>query len=210
MVRYPVAGVILAGGLNRRMNGQNKALLTVEGQTLVGRLIERFTELFEQVILVSNRPVELSAWECLIASDLLPARGSLVGLHAGLFFCRPSHAFVVACDMPFLKPEMIALILEHWEPRWEVVVPVTAEGYQPLCAVYAKGCIKLIENQVRQGRMKISRWYDQVKVKTIPESSLRQVDPELISFFNINTHEDWQRFQSLKELLTDGRTTVPV
>ena len=141
-MKYPYAGIILAGGMNRRMEGRNKALLSVGDQSIVDRQIELFEDLFEQVILVTNQPLEFVAWECLIVSDLLSVRSSMSGIHAGLFYTRSSHAFITACDMPFLKKEMIQLLMQNLEPKWDVIVPVTKEGYQPLCAVYSKRCLK--------------------------------------------------------------------
>ncbi len=197
-MKYPYSGIILAGGLNRRMEGRNKALLSIGEQSIAGRLIELFQDLFEQVILVANQSLDFVAWDCLIVSDLLPVRGSLTGIHAGLFYTRTSHAFITACDMPFLKREMIQLLMNNLEPQWDVVVPVTSEGYQPLCAVYSKRCLKTIENQTARGSMKISNLYSQVKVKKIAEESLREIDPDLISFFNVNTQEDWTRSQKMR------------
>lgn len=203
-MKYPHAGIILAGGMNRRMDGRNKALLPVGDQSIVGRLIELFEELFEQVILVTNQPLEFVSWEGLIVSDLLPVRSSLSGIHAGLFYTRYSHAFISACDMPFLKKEMIQLLIKNLEPKWDVIVPVTKEGYQPLSAVYSKRCLKTIEDQVTKGDMKISKLYSGVKVKKIAEESLRQIDPDLISFFNINTQEDLVLSRKMRATLTHG------
>jgi molybdopterin-guanine dinucleotide biosynthesis protein A len=108
--------------------------------------------------------------------------------------------------MPFLKPEMIRLLLNNFDPKWDVIVPVTTDGYQPLCALYSKRCLKIIEEQVTHGTMKISGLYSKVKIKKIPEEQLREVDPELISFFNINTREDLNLSQKMEGSFTDVRT----
>ncbi|HMK66145.1 MAG TPA: molybdenum cofactor guanylyltransferase [Thermodesulfobacteriota bacterium] len=197
MAKYPYAGIILAGGLNKRMAGKNKALLTVGDFAIVERQIRIFQELFEQVIVVTNHLLDLAAWGVTLVSDLIPMRSSLTGIHAGLFYTRPSHAFISACDMPFLKREMIELLFQHFEQRWDVVVPLTREGYQPLCAIYSRRCLKPIEEQVGQGDLKISKLFSRSKIKEIPEDSLRRIDPDLISFFNINTVEDLSRSQEL-------------
>lgn len=200
-MKYPCAGIILAGGQNRRMEGRNKAFLPVGGRAIIDRQFRLLEELFEEVVLVSNHPLEFASWDCLIVSDILPVRGSLIGVHAGLFYARSDRAFVVACDMPFLQADLIRLLIEESGPQWDVVVPVTTEGYQPLFALYTKRCLKIIEGQVQEGAMKISRFYSRVKVKKIPEPRLREVDPDLISFFNINTDEDWHRSQSLEKVI---------
>ena len=53
--------------------------------------------------------------------------------------------------MPFLKSEMIQLLISNLERQWDVIVPVTREGYQPLCAIYSKRCLKTIEEQTATG-----------------------------------------------------------
>jgi molybdenum cofactor guanylyltransferase len=190
MGTYPYDGIILAGGLNKRMAGKNKALLSVGDHSIVERQINLFHELFDQVIVVTNHLSEFATWGVTLVSDLLPIRSSLTGIHAGLFYARSSHAFISACDMPFLKREMIELLFRGFEERWDVVVPVTQEGYQPLCAIYSKRCIKPIEERLGRSDLKISKLFLKLKTKKVPEESLRSVDQDLISFFNINTVED--------------------
>jgi len=197
MAKYPYAGIILAGGLNKRMAGKNKALLPVGDHSIVERQINLFQDLFDQVIVVTNHLSEFAAWGITLVSDLLPIRSSLTGIHAGLFYTKSSHAFISACDMPFLKREMIEVVFQAFEPRWDVVVPVTREGFQPLCAIYSRRCIKPIEDQLGRGGLKISKLFSQIKIKTIPEESLRSVDRDLISFFNINTVEDLSRSRKM-------------
>jgi molybdenum cofactor guanylyltransferase len=197
MSKYPYAGIILAGGLNKRMAGKNKALLPVGDRSIVSRQINLFHELFDQVIVVTNHLLEYTDREVTLVSDLLPVRSSLTGIHAGLFYTKTSHAFISACDMPFLKTEMIDIIFQAFNPQWDVVVPETREGYQPLCAIYGKRCLRPIEDLLRRGELKISNLFSKIKIKKIPEASLRQVDSELISFFNINTVEDLSRSQEI-------------
>jgi molybdenum cofactor guanylyltransferase len=189
------AGIILAGGLNQRLEGQNKALLPVGDQPILDRLVTLFRQFFNQIILVTNQPLAYVSYNVIIVTDLLPIRSSLTGIHAGLFHAQAPHAFICACDMPFLKKELIEVLMQAIEPRWDVIVPVTREGYQPLCAIYSKRCQTPIEELLKKQELKISRLYARVKVKTIAEEKLRQVDSELLSFFNINTFQDLTQSQ---------------
>ncbi len=187
--RLPCSGIILAGGLNTRM-GENKAFLTIRGERILDRLYGIFQELFDEIILVTNEPLQYLEWDLKIVTDLYPVRSALVGIHAGLFYASHPHAFVAACDIPFLKKELVETLLGELEPRWDIILPVTSNGNQPLCAVYSKRCIKQIEAQIKQGDFKIADFFQKVRVKKVPESSLRSADPELVSFFNINTQKD--------------------
>ncbi len=189
-MKYSCSGIILSGGLNTRMGGKNKALLSLGGQTILDRLYKTFQGLFDEVLLVTKDPVQYLSWDFMIVSDLFPLPSSLTGIHAGLFHASATHAFITACDTPFLRPELIKALLDELEPKWDVIMPVTEQGNQPLCAIYSKRCIKPIERQLKNGDPKILNFFPKIKVKEIPEAELRSADPHLISFFNINTPED--------------------
>jgi len=79
------------------------------------------------------------AWECLMVSDLLPVRSSLTGIHAGLYYTRSSHAFIAAGDMPFLKSEMVQLLINNLEPNRDVIVPVTWKAINPFAPFTPNG-----------------------------------------------------------------------
>ncbi|MBW1859216.1 MAG: molybdenum cofactor guanylyltransferase [Deltaproteobacteria bacterium] len=189
-MKHACAGVILSGGLNKRMGGKNKALLSLAGQTILDRLQTAFEGLFDEVLLVTKDPLAYLPWDLKIVTDLLPTRSSLTGIHAALFHVSTPYAFITACDTPFLKTGLIRILLDELKPKWDVVMPVTEQGNQPLCAIYSKRCIEPIEDQLRNGDPRILNFFPKIKVKEIPEKRLRQADPELISFFNINKPED--------------------
>ena len=184
------------------MAGQNKALLSVGDRSVLDRLSSTFEGPFEEVVLVTNAPLEYLSWDLMIVTDLFPLRSSLTGIHAGLFHASAPHAFVTACDTPFLKKELISVLLEALEPKWDVIIPETKEGHQPLCAIYSKRCLKPIEHQLRRQDPKIINFFSKVKVKKISEPQLRAADPDLVSFFNINTPED---LAASKKMSMEGR-----
>ena len=172
------------------MGGQNKAFLSVGNQQILDRLFDTFQGIFEEILLVTNDPLEYLSWDVTIVTDLFSIRSSLTGIHAGLFHSSAPHAFVTACDTPFLKEGLIRALLEELEPKWDVIIPVTEEGEQPLCAIYSKRCIKPIEYLLKNEDPRIIKFFPKVRVKEISETRLRTVDPDLASFFNINKPED--------------------
>ena len=107
-------------------------------------------------------------------ADLFALRCSLTGLHAGLFHASASHVFVTACDTPFLKTELVALLLENVGPKWDVIIPETGKGMQPLCAVYSRQCLKPIARQLKKNAARIVDFFPLVRVKKISESRLRE------------------------------------
>lgn len=188
-------GVILAGGLNSRFSGRNKAMIEVNGQRIIDRIYDIFHQLFENIIIVSNDPMQYSEWNALIVSDIFPIRSSLTGIHAGLFSLSTPYAFMTACDAPFLKKELIQHLVGLADTQFDVIVPETSEGFEPLCAVYSKHCLGVIENHLKRRKFKIREIFRKLRVKTVSESRLRQYDPNLESFLNINTPQELIKIQ---------------
>jgi len=196
-------GVILAGGLNSRMNGTNKAFLDVGGRRIIEHSLALFDEMFGKVLVVSNTPQEYLDFDVKIVSDIFPERCSLAGIHAALFHADTPWIFVAPCDNPFLSREMVALVLSHRTDGATIVVPETAKGLEPLCAAYSRENLKLAETRLAEGRYKIQSLFRKKRTRKVPEASIRSIDPELRTFFNINTPEDYQR--ALTMLAQEGK-----
>jgi len=195
-------GVILAGGKNSRFSGKNKALVRIGGKRILDRIYEVFTILFDKIILVTNDPVQYMEWDFDIVTDIFPIRSSLTGIHTGLFYITTPYAFFVACDIPFIRKELIEILLDGVEPGIDIVIPETSKGVEPLCSVYSKRCFKPIEEQLEKKSLKIQRVFQKVRVKKIPEDILRTIDPDLVSLYNINTPDDLARAKQAATYLT--------
>lgn len=181
--------IILAGGLNSRMGGRNKALLDVGGRRIVDRIIDVLTPLFDEILLVAREPSLYPDVPVKVVKDLFEARSSLTGIHAGLSQARAGFGFVVPCDAPFLQPDLVRAILEEIRPDTDVVIPYINNFYQPLCAVYAKRCLPHIEDMLARNDFKIINFFDAVRLKTISMEKLVKADPGQRSFINVNTPE---------------------
>jgi len=196
-MKFPCSGVILAGGLNTRFSGQDKALISVGRRRILDRIYEVFIQLFDEIFLVTNNPVRYLEWDLNIVSDLYPVRSSLTGIHAGLFYASNPHVFVAACDTPFIKKELIEAIIDRIEPGYDAIIPEISVGLEPLCAAYAKRCLNRIEQHLDREMLKIQLVFKKNRIKKIPEKIIRERDPELISFMNINTPEDLEKAEAL-------------
>jgi molybdopterin-guanine dinucleotide biosynthesis protein A len=205
-MKFPCTGVILAGGMNTRFSGQDKAFLSVGGKRIIDHLYSIFNALFEDIILVTNDPYKYLEWDIKIVTDIFPVRSSLTGIHAGLFYALNPFAFFAACDTPFLKRELIEIIINSIEQRVDVVIPETAAGLEPLCAVYSKKCLKPVEQHIIQNKFKIQQLLQKRRVKKIAENILREKDPDLMSFFNINTPQDQEKAKKILEITKTEET----
>lgn len=193
----PCTGVILAGGQNKRFDGQNKAFLRVGGKRIVDRLLDVYVRLFDQIVLVTNDPSAYVAVDALIVSDHYPERSSLNGLHAGLFAAAHEYAFFAACDTPFVKEALIQCLLDAVAPKTDIIIPSTPAGYEPMVAIYKKTCLPAMVWQLERNLLKIQGLFRKVRVRPVDEAALREADPELISFFNVNTPDDLVRAEAL-------------
>ncbi len=181
--------VILAGGLNTRMDGRNKAFLEVGGQTILARLIATLQPIFPQILLVTRQPEHYEDVPLRVVQDLYSARSSLTGIHAGLKHADTEHALIIPCDAPFLQPQLIRLLLGEIDANTDAVVPRIKGYYEPLCAIYSKRCLAPITSQLHRGQYKITRFFDLIRLKIVSEEKIQQVDPKMLSFLNVNTPE---------------------
>jgi FdhD protein len=188
-----VTAVILAGGKSTRMKN-NKALLPYSGELFIERIHRQLADIFDDVILVTNTPELYRFVPCRIVQDVYPGQGSLAGIHAGLTHSTTPYIFTVACDMPYLNPELIRLILSR-KQGFDVVIPQSEGGFEPLHAVYGKGCLPAMEKALAEGTGRIVDCFDRDKVAVVSCADVARLDPKFLSFRNINTPEEYFRFR---------------
>ena len=188
---------ILAGGTSRRI-GENKAFIELGGKPLVKWTIENLREvkIFNRIFLVANDLTQFLPIELELFADIFSAIGPLGGLHAALRFCESEYLFVTTCDMPFVKPEAVKLII-HNARGFDACVPVISDNFEPLLAVYNKRVIKEVENSIKHNERRIISFFQNIRVRKIYEDEIKEADPELRSFFNINFPEDLEKAQKI-------------
>jgi molybdopterin-guanine dinucleotide biosynthesis protein A len=187
----PVTGVILAGGKSRRM-GRDKAFLPFGTGMLIERVIEVLRQVTEDVILITNTPELYQRFGLPMFSDVIPEAGSLGGVYTGLASTKTSYSLCLACDMPFVKPAFLRFLCEMAAAA-DVVIPRNAEDFQPLCAVYSQACREPIRQKIDAGRLKITGFFDQVRVRVVEGELLTRYDPHDVMFFNANTPEEYEQ-----------------
>lgn len=202
------SGLILAGGQSRRMPGVNKALAALNGRPMIAHVLNALGACFETLALVAKDKATYAGLGVPVVEDRLPVQSPLAGIHAGLDAVSSDYVFCCACDTPLLKPSLIQTLVDVVVPDSgeipspDVVVPRLGPYYQPLCAIYGRGCLPAIEALLDAGEVKVDHLYARVNVTEVSEDRLRQADPELHSFFNVNTPAD---LQSAAELLGKSR-----
>jgi molybdopterin-guanine dinucleotide biosynthesis protein A len=190
-----VTCIILAGGASRRM-GRDKAFIQIEGIRLLDYVYRKCRELFSEIIIVTNQPQQFVDYQTPVVPDEIPGIGSIGGLYTGLRRASNYYSFCVACDMPFLKPELIARIIEK-RSNSDIVIPKTRAGLEPLHALYSKRCIEPLKKYIEKGDLKISNILVEVKVQYCSEEEIKKVDPSLLSFMNVNTKKELFKIQQM-------------
>ena len=184
-----VTGVILAGGRSRRM-GRDKATLEIGGQTLFERTLAMLQGIFSQVLIAGDRP-DLATAQVPCVPDIYPG-SALGGLHAALKAAATPWVFVTPCDLPYPDEGLIRLLLDHRE-GYEVVIPRTPQGLEPVFALYHKTCLPLMEEMLRRGDYRIYDFYPQVRVHYL-EVQILSADWQR-ALLNLNTPQDLQRLK---------------
>ncbi|MDP2663367.1 MAG: molybdenum cofactor guanylyltransferase [Dehalococcoidia bacterium] len=205
-----LGALVLAGGLSTRL-GKDKVFLDIDGRTLLERVTARLHGLFQEILVVtSQRGRELIrenglefSREVSLITDLYPGKGSLGGIYSGLAVSSTHHNLVVACDMPFLNPGLVAHMTRQVQD-FDVIIPRLKGVLEPLHAIYSKGCLGPMKRLLDVERLKIIDLISEVKVRYIEEAEIVPWDPQLLSFFNINTAVDFQRAQEMEASMKSG------
>lgn len=188
-----VSCIALAGGKSTRL-GRNKLAERIGEKSLLERVIDILTCLNGEIILVTAKDSDLPQFgdhsEVKIVEDIFPGKGSIGGIYTGLVISNSFYNLVIACDMPFLNPNLLKYMIAVSE-GYDVVVPrIKGEIFEPLHAVYSKNCIEPLERLIKNDVFRIIELYPLVKVKYLDDSEIEKFDPQKLSFFNINTENE--------------------
>ncbi|OGL05792.1 MAG: hypothetical protein A3H48_03920 [Candidatus Rokubacteria bacterium RIFCSPLOWO2_02_FULL_71_18] len=195
-----VTGVIQAGGRSTRMGGRPKALMELGGRPIVERVLAAVAPAVDDLLLVTNTPDLYASLGLPMVADVYPDAGSLGGIYSGLKAAPGETAFTVACDMPFLHPAVVRLVVAR-AGEADVVIPRVGGQLETLHACYAKSCLPHIEERILAGRLKIVGFFERVRVVEIAEAEVaRHRDPAIV-FMNVNTPEELERARALAAAL---------
>lgn len=191
-----ITGVIQAGGRSTRMGGEPKALLELGGKRIVERVVGALGAVLDELLVVTNTPERYAFLGLPMVADRYPEGGALGGIFSGLDAAGGDAAFTVACDMPFLHPDVIRLVLAR-AGEADVVIPRVEGQYETMHALYARACLAPMEARLRAGQLKITGFFPDVRVLDISSDAVaRHRAPEIV-FMNVNTPDELARARAL-------------
>jgi molybdopterin-guanine dinucleotide biosynthesis protein A len=184
-----VDAAILAGGRARRFGGRDKSALRVGRASILARQLRALHGLAERVIIV-GAPDCFRERGVTVVADLLQNAGALGGIYTALSAARSDHVLVLACDLPFVTASLLTRLMALAGEDSDAVVPRAADGWQPLCAVYARRLMAPIRHHVESGHLKVVDLLAAVRVHEFGPDEIAAVDPDGQLFFNVNTPDD--------------------
>ena len=181
---------ILVGGKSSRM-GSNKAFLELKGKTFIELQIDLLREIFDDIFISANTSSEYEYLNLSIFKDVYPGKGPLGGIYTSLINSSSLHTFMLACDMPFIGPELINH-LKDLTKEYDVVIPKSEKGLEPLHAFYSKKCIDPIKRSLEEDNLRITSFFPHVNVKVVELENLNLSDCFKNSIKNLNTRDDYE------------------
>ncbi|OIO38879.1 MAG: hypothetical protein AUJ75_02150 [Candidatus Omnitrophica bacterium CG1_02_49_10] len=188
-----MTAAVLAGGRSSRM-GEDKSLLKFGGRYLIEVLVERINPLFKRTFIVTNLPDSFSFLKIDKFNDLVKEpHSSLRGIYSAVELSDSEYTFVFACDMPFVNEKLIKYMISRYK-GYDAVIPRSGERhFEPLHAIYAKRCTGHLKRQIGKGELEIKAAFKGLNICGIAPDEIRQFDPDMLSFFNINTKDDYAK-----------------
>ena len=191
-----VRGYVLAGGASRRF-GADKALVEIEGRTLLSRLCELLSQAAgsAQVVAPLGRYLDLNVT---LIQDRWPDEGPLGGIITALQTTAESGAccewnLILSCDMPFLTREWLTYLTVHARDSVaDVIVPRSDYGLEPLCASWRTAAADSLQCAFAEGVRKVTDAMKRLRMEVLDETHWKRFDSAGRLFWNMNTPQDYE------------------
>jgi len=183
-----VSGIVLAGGLGRRMGGVDKGLQPLHGRPMIANVLERLAPQVDDIVINANQNLErYGAFGHRVVKDEISGfAGPLAGLHASLAAVSHPLAVTVPCDSPFLPSDLVARLAQALGGN-DLAVAKTGDQPHPVFALVRRTVASNLQTFLAGGGRKIDAWYASLKVVEV------SFDDEADSFRNINTLDELGR-----------------
>jgi molybdenum cofactor guanylyltransferase len=200
MATFPnVEAFLLVGGKSSRM-GRDKALLEFSGAPLLQRTADMVAPLVSKITLATAAsaafPVNTNRYFNFglpTIADRWPNLGPLGAIATVLSSTQTPWSLILACDMPFLTAEWLTFLLNQIPQTIieDAIVPETARGLEPLCAVYNSRCGKILTAALNRDVRKVTYALAELNIKRIGQKDWRKFSPDGNLFQNLNTWKDY-------------------
>ncbi|HOI13343.1 MAG TPA: molybdenum cofactor guanylyltransferase [Methanoculleus sp.] len=186
------SAIVLVGGAARRAGGREKYFFTFRGKTFIDRLIDTLTEAVDEIVVVARDPEQCERFGHLgdirCIPDIRRHLGPIGGLHAGALEVHGEYVFVAACDMPCIHPGVVRLLFDA-AVGYDAAIPCwNADMLEPLHAVYRRSALLGYLEKHESLSLRAMIW--SLDTHYVRVDKIREIDPDLLTFTNINNLED--------------------
>lgn len=191
--------------------GRDKALLPWGSATLLEHAVTRLRAVCPEVRILSGAPTRYAELGLTVLADARPDAGPLAGVLAGLDSLATSEhvGLFLALDVPRVPAALLAHLLDA-AAGWDGVVPVTAAGPEPLCAVYRASCREAIGRRLDRGERRMDAFWPDVRLRRLDERALRAFGDPLELFANLNAPEDYRHAAGTAPAAEQAPRATPV
>jgi molybdopterin-guanine dinucleotide biosynthesis protein A len=198
------SAIVLAGGFSSRF-GQDKGILELGNKPLIKHVTDAVSPVVDETIIVTNSQERIMKYSRVVASDVrfvvdvCEARSPLIGALTGFGSAHGEYSLLLPFDTPFVSGEVVLLLFELCQGK-AAVIPRWPNGYiEPLHAVYqTKLALKAAESAVAEGKLQVRALIEKLRgVRYVSTMVIQQLDPELLTFFNVNTPADLNKAMAL-------------
>jgi len=194
------SAIVLVGGVSSRF-GQDKGLLEIANKPLIKYVLDAVSPVVDETILVSNSQDRIAEYAKVVATDvrfaidLCESKGPLIGALTGFEFAHGKYALLLPFDTPFVSRDVVSLLFELCLGK-AAAIPRWPNGQiEPLHAVYqTKAALEAAKIAVSEGKLNVRAMIEKLRgVRYVSTLVIQQLDPELKTFFNINTPLDLKK-----------------
>jgi molybdopterin-guanine dinucleotide biosynthesis protein A len=198
------SAVILAGGFSRRF-GRDKGLVVLAGKPLILHVIDRVSKVVDEVLVVVSSEEQKNKFETILEEkanlviDKEDSQSPLVGAITGFETANAEYSLLLPCDTPLISTQIVQFLLDMCTDR-SAAIPRWPSGYiEPLQAVYrTESALTAAKTALKQGKMNMQSMIDNLRgVRYVSTMVLEQLEPDLLTFFNVNTPQDLKKAESI-------------
>jgi len=198
------SAVVLAGGFSKRF-GQDKGLLKLAGKPLILHILDKVSTVVDEVLVVVSSKSQQKAYTCFlkqkakIVIDKYEMQNPLVGALTGFEKAQGKYSLLLPCDTPFISSQIVSFLLELCVNK-DAVIPRWPNGHiEPLQAVYyTKSALNVANKALEDKKQNMHSMIASLKkVRYVSTLVLKQIDPKLTTFFNINTLKDLRKAEHM-------------
>lgn len=198
------SAVILAGGFSRRF-GRDKGLVVLAGKPLILHVIDRVSRVADEVLVVVSSEEQKHKFETILEEkanlviDKDDSQSPLVGAITGFESANAEYSLLLPCDTPLVSTKIVQFLLDMCANR-SAAIPRWPSGYiEPLQAVYrTESALTAAKTALKQGKMNMQSLIDNLRgVRYVSTMVLEQLEPDLLTFFNVNAPQDLKKAESI-------------